>query len=88
MCNFRAVLTHCQPFLSGSVRKGRPIQIQIQKNGQFLCNREGGATLPWSEDWAWQSPMGSQQMVTLLIDVMRSAVTKHAEFDREQPYGE
>jgi hypothetical protein len=32
--------------------------------------------------------MGSQQMVTLLIDVMRSAVTKHAEFDREQPYGE
>ena len=49
--------------------------------------REGGATLPWSEDWAWQTPIGSQQMVTLLIDVMRSSVTEHAKFDRNDPYG-
>jgi hypothetical protein len=33
-------LTHCQPFLSGSVRKGRPIQVQMQKNGQLLCNSQ------------------------------------------------
>jgi hypothetical protein len=31
---------HCQPFLSGSVRKGRPVQIQMQKNGQLLCNSQ------------------------------------------------
>ena len=44
-------------------------------------------TLPWSEDWAWQSPLGSQQMTTLLIDVMRSSVTKHAScFDIQNPY--
>ena len=49
--------------------------------------REGGATLPWSEDWAWMTPIGSQQMVTLLIDVMRSSVIKHAKFDRDgDPY--
>jgi hypothetical protein len=32
------------------------------------------------------SPLGSQQMVTLLIDVMRSSVTKHASFNRSDPY--
>ena len=31
--------------------------------------------------------LGSQQMVTLMIDVMRSSVTKHASFDRDvEPY--
>jgi len=24
--------------------------------------REGGMTLPWSEDYAWQVPIGTQQM--------------------------
>ena len=70
--------------------------------------RQGGMTLPWSEDCAahlpsalpaspdatlslctgaWQSPLGSQQMITLIIDVMRSSVTKHASFDLEAgPY--
>jgi hypothetical protein len=69
------------------------------RDGQQYCNnylgttyqwvemfRQGGMTLPWSEDWAWQSPMGSQQMVTLLIDVMRSSVIKHAAFGTDQPY--
>ena len=36
--------------------------------------REGGSTLPWSEDWQWQTPIGTQQMVTLMVDMMRSAM--------------
>ena len=48
--------------------------------------RKGGATLPWSEDWAWMSPLGSQQMVTLMLDVMRSSMIKHAFFNRTEPY--
>ena len=69
------------------------------RDGQQYCNnylgttyqwiemfRQGGMTLPWSEDWAWQTPLGSQQMVTLLIDVMRSSVTKHTSFDTDAPY--
>ena len=36
--------------------------------------REGGATLPWSEDWAWMTPIGSQQMVGIMVDMMRSAM--------------
>jgi hypothetical protein len=34
----------------------------------------------------WQTPIGSQQMVTQLIDLMRSSVTKHASFDKVNPY--
>eukprot|EP01043_Picozoa_sp_COSAG02_P054555 COSAG02_NODE_6194_length_3740_cov_1.554793_3_plen_101_part_00 len=37
--------------------------------------REGGATLPWSEDWVWMTPVGSQQMVGVMVDMMRSALT-------------
>lgn len=48
--------------------------------------RAGAMTLPWSEDWIWQSPVGSQQMMTLLVDVLRSGITKFAEFPAEAPY--
>ena len=30
--------------------------------------------LPWSEDWIWMTPVGSQQMMQLSIDAMRSGV--------------
>jgi hypothetical protein len=36
--------------------------------------RAGAVSLPWSEDWIWQSPVGSQQMMALSIDAMRSGV--------------
>jgi hypothetical protein len=36
--------------------------------------REGALSLPWSEDWQWQSPLLSQQAVTLLFDVFRSGM--------------
>jgi hypothetical protein len=39
--------------------------------------REGGLTLGWSEDWAFQSPLGSQQMTQLMVDALRSGL-RHA----------
>ena len=36
--------------------------------------RQGVLTLPWAEDWVWQSPLLSQQGVTLLFDVFRSGM--------------
>lgn len=29
-------------------------------------------TLPWSEDYTWQSPIGTQQMTTILHDLNRA----------------
>lgn len=36
--------------------------------------REGAAMLPWSEDWLFQTPVASQQVMTLMLDAMRSGV--------------
>ena len=36
--------------------------------------REGAAMLPWSEDWLFQTPVASQQIMTLMLDAMRSGV--------------
>ena len=36
--------------------------------------RKGALTLPWSEDWVWQTPVGTQQMMTLSLDAMRSGI--------------
>ncbi len=33
--------------------------------------REGGMTMPWGEDYAWQVPIGTQQMNGLAIDMLR-----------------
>lgn len=35
--------------------------------------REGGMTMPWSEDYIFQVPVGSQQMNNLLLDLARAA---------------
>jgi hypothetical protein len=40
--------------------------------------REGGMTMPWGEDYAWQPPIGSQQMNAIALDLFRSGV-------RDQP---
>jgi hypothetical protein len=40
--------------------------------------REGGMTMPWGEDYAWQVPVGSQQMNSLSLDLFRGGV-------RDQP---
>jgi hypothetical protein len=36
--------------------------------------REGALLLPWSEDWVFTTPVASQQVVTLLLDAMRSGI--------------
>ena len=36
--------------------------------------REGGMTLPWSEDYIWQVPMGTQQMNFINLDMFRAAI--------------
>ena len=35
--------------------------------------REGGMTMPWSEDYTWQIPVGSQQVTFMLLDLARAA---------------
>eukprot|EP01048_Picozoa_sp_COSAG05_P008162 COSAG05_NODE_608_length_8372_cov_2.996615_3_plen_444_part_00 len=44
---------------------------------QWLRNfKEGGSTLPWAEDWQWQTPLGTQQMVALPLTVQRASMTR------------
>lgn len=33
--------------------------------------RERAFTLPWSEDWIWQIPVASQQIMTVVLDAFR-----------------
>ena len=34
--------------------------------------RKGAMTLPWGEDYSWQSPIGTQQMSLILLDLFRA----------------
>jgi hypothetical protein len=36
--------------------------------------REQAMTLPWTEDYTWQSPIGTQQMTTILHDMNRAGL--------------
>lgn len=36
------------------------------------CFREDGMTLPWAEDYAWQVPIGTQQMNGINLDLFRA----------------
>jgi hypothetical protein len=36
--------------------------------------RKQAMTLPWSEDYTWQSPIGTQQMTTILHDMFRAGL--------------
>ncbi|HEV2294750.1 MAG TPA: beta-galactosidase trimerization domain-containing protein [Tepidisphaeraceae bacterium] len=36
--------------------------------------REGAMTMPWSEDYIWQVPVGSQQMSGISLDMFRAGV--------------
>ena len=63
--------------LAGTVSDGRPLlpNSYVGNYRQFIKPfRQGVLTLPWAEDWVWQSPLLSQQGVTLLFDVFRSGV--------------
>lgn len=39
--------------------------------------RDGGMTLPWSEDWWWQVPEASPQSYGFLLDALRHAADYH-----------
>ena len=43
-------------------------------NKAVTIYREGAMTLPWSEDYTWQSPIGTQQMTTILHDLYRAGL--------------
>lgn len=43
--------------------------------------RQGGMTQPWSEDYIWQVPVGSQQMNSILMDLMRAGNRYNPERD-------
>jgi hypothetical protein len=36
--------------------------------------REGGMTMPWSEDYIFQVPVGTQQMNSIMVDMFRAAI--------------
>ncbi len=38
------------------------------------CFREDGLTMPWSEDYIWQLPVGSPQMNEINLDLFRSGI--------------
>jgi hypothetical protein len=38
------------------------------------CFREGGMTLPWSEDYIWQVPVGTPQMNGINLDLFRAGL--------------
>ncbi len=40
--------------------------------------RDGGMTMPWSEDWWWQVPEASPQSYGFLLDALRHAADYHA----------
>ena len=41
--------------------------------------REGAMTMPWSEDYIWQVPIGSQQMSALSLDIFRAGIRHRPE---------
>ena len=43
-------------------------------NKAVTIYRKGAMTLPWSEDYTWQSPIGTQQMTTILHDLNRAGL--------------
>ena len=57
--------------LSGKARVHSYIGWTFQWINAF---RAGALSLPWSEDWIWQTPVGTQQMMALSIDAMRSGL--------------
>ena len=45
-------------------------------NKAITIFRKGALTLPWGEDYTWQSPMDSQQMTNILQDMFRAGLRK------------
>ncbi len=51
-----------------------PHPIFLPEEGQWIdAFREGALTMPWSEDYAWQVPVISSQIIGWTLDIMRCA---------------
>lgn len=59
-----------------SPHQGHPYLGEVAK--WVSAFREGALTMPWSEDYAWQPPVGTQQMNSLSLDLLRCGI-------RDQP---
>jgi len=58
-----------------SPQHGHPGQFYQGEVFQWVsCFREDGLTLPWSEDYAWGVPLGTQQMNGINLDLFRAGL--------------
>lgn len=58
-----------------SPQHGAPGQFYQGEVFQWVsCFREEGLTLPWSEDYAWGVPLGTQQMNAISVDLLRAGL--------------
>lgn len=73
----RAALPNAGIGANFSPHQGHPYLGEVAK--WVSAFREGALTMPWSEDYAWQPPIGSQQMNSLSLDLFRCGVRDHPE---------
>jgi hypothetical protein len=58
-----------------SPQHGGPGQFYQGEVFQWVsCFRDGGLTLPWSEDYIWGVPVGAQQMNGISLDLFRAGL--------------
>ena len=58
-----------------SPQHGDPGQFYQGEVFQWVnCFRDDGLTLPWSEDYAWGVPLGTQQMNGASLDLFRAGL--------------
>ena len=67
-------LAPCRRYAAGGFTHN---QYMYPVNKGVTAFRRGALTLPWGEDFTWQTPVGSQQMTTLLLDMFRAG-RRHA----------
>ena len=71
----RALLPNADTGANFSPHHGAPGMAYTGEAHKWITLfREGGLTMPWSEDYIWQLPVGSQQMNGLLLDLFRAGL--------------
>lgn len=71
----RAALPNAGIGANFSPHQGHPWLGEVAK--WVSTFRQGAMTMPWSEDYAWQPPVGSQQMNSLSLDLFRCGLRDH-----------
>jgi len=58
-----------------SCHAGGYVHAYLNEVFQWItCFREDGMTMPWAEDYAWQLPIGTQQMNGINLDMFRAGL--------------